>query len=250
MTQSNNTPSSLIQYLNLKSIKNQLVFIGLYSIGIYSLYLYSSDEFMIWVGEEDGVIEYLTALFFISTSILAIRLFFKTKVIWYGLLAIVFFVGFGEEISWGQRLFGYQTPETVNNQNIQGEFNLHNLEILDSKDFSGSEKSGWRKFTSVQFLFNLFWFSYGIIVPLVFFYVMFLQKIISRFKLPVPALVLGICFLVDWVIFRASKSFLLAPGKSPHYYFTMNEMFESCTALIFMVILWEFTNRESRKQRS
>jgi hypothetical protein len=198
---------------------------------------------MIWIGKEDGLIEYLTALFFISTAVLSLRLFLKTKVIWFGLLAIVFFVGFGEEISWGQRLFGYSTPEAVNSQNIQGEFNLHNLKILDSKDLTGSNKSGLKKITSVQFLFNIFWFTYGILIPLIFFYSGIVQKIILKFKLPVPALALGVFFLIDWVIFRISKSFLLIPGKSLHYYYTMNEMFESCAALIFMVILWEFTSR-------
>jgi hypothetical protein len=250
MSNPNKTLSSLIQYLDLPSLKFKLILVGLYSLGIYSLYLYKSDEFMIWIGEEDSLIEYLTAFFFISTSAMAIRMFIKTKVIWFGLLAIVFFVGFGEEISWGQRLFGYSTPETVNSQNIQGEFNLHNLEILDSKDFSGSEKSGWRKFTSVQFLFNLFWFSYGILVPLAFFFIAFLQNIMKKLKLPIPALAIGVCFLIDWLIFRVSKSFLLMPGKSPHYYFTMNEMFESCTALIFMVILWEFTVKKSAQPSS
>ena len=33
----------------------------------------------------------------------------------------------GEEISWGQRIFGYSTPDWIVERNLQREFNLHNL---------------------------------------------------------------------------------------------------------------------------
>ena len=33
----------------------------------------------------------------------------------------------GEEISWGQRIFGYPTPDWIAERNLQEEFNLHNL---------------------------------------------------------------------------------------------------------------------------
>lgn len=128
---------------------------------------------------------------------------------------------------------------------------MHNLEILDSKDFSGEEKSGWRKFTAVQFLYNLFWFIYGIVLPLAVFYLGFVKKLVIKFRLPVPPLAIGIFFMVDWLIFRISKSFLLPAGKSIEYYYTINEMFESCSALIFMmIIIWFFVNKsESLKEK-
>jgi hypothetical protein len=37
----------------------------------------------------------------------------------------------GEEISWGQRIFGITTPDVLGAINAQGEFNLHNIEALD-----------------------------------------------------------------------------------------------------------------------
>ena len=42
---------------------------------------------------------------------------------------VLFFIA-GEEISWGQRIFGYMTPDWVAERNIQKEFNLHNLGVL------------------------------------------------------------------------------------------------------------------------
>ena len=44
-----------------------------------------------------------------------------------GLAALLFLVGM-EEISWGQRLFGFATPEELAEVNWQGEFNLHNVQ--------------------------------------------------------------------------------------------------------------------------
>jgi hypothetical protein len=241
--------NELLEFLELQATKRYLLIITLYSVASYSLYLFFNEEFMIKVGEEDGIFEYLTAFFFITTSIVAVILFVRSKVIWFALLAIVFFVGFGEEISWGQRILGYGTPESVNTQNIQGEFNIHNLEILDSKDFSGTEKSGWKKFTAVQFLYNLFWLAYAILVPLAFFYFAFVKNLATTFKLPVPALSIGLFFLIDWFMFRITKSFLLPPQKSLHYYYTINEIFESCSALIFMMILIFFLEKYQKSKR-
>lgn len=37
----------------------------------------------------------------------------------------------GEEINWGQRIIGFETPAFLANPNIQGEFNLHNIREYD-----------------------------------------------------------------------------------------------------------------------
>ncbi len=44
-----------------------------------------------------------------------------------GGLALLF--GAGEEISWGQRLFGFATPEFLKTVNTQDEFNVHNINL-------------------------------------------------------------------------------------------------------------------------
>ena len=43
------------------------------------------------------------------------------------LVAIVLFIMAGEELSWGQRIFGWATPDSLSGLNEQGEMNLHNL---------------------------------------------------------------------------------------------------------------------------
>ena len=44
-----------------------------------------------------------------------------------GLCLVLFLVGM-EEISWGQRVFGFATPESLAEMNWQAEFNLHNVQ--------------------------------------------------------------------------------------------------------------------------
>lgn len=51
--------------------------------------------------------------------------------------ALLSFVCMGEEISWGQRIFNFSTPEVVKEENIQGEFNLHNMTWMDDDALGG-----------------------------------------------------------------------------------------------------------------
>ncbi len=46
----------------------------------------------------------------------------------YPLGALVFLFAAGEELSWGQHIFGFESPGFFRDQNYQGEFNFHNLE--------------------------------------------------------------------------------------------------------------------------
>src|SRR5437899_4991509 len=46
------------------------------------------------------------------------------------LVAVGTFVVAGEEISWGQRIFGFLTPDALKDINHQGESNIHNISSL------------------------------------------------------------------------------------------------------------------------
>lgn len=66
-------------------------------------------------------------VFFAMTA----RRYFKQRN-WLGgilsvLICLVLFVMAGEELSWGQRIFGWATPEAISKVNAQNETNLHNM---------------------------------------------------------------------------------------------------------------------------
>ncbi|MDD3604553.1 MAG: hypothetical protein PHD86_05145 [Kiritimatiellae bacterium] len=137
------------------------VYIGL--IGLFFLYWgihrISPEFHMNYMQGEDRAAEWLTFIGFagaaaMSWAILRFRAVMGRKTIaFFALLGLFMFVCAGEEISWGQRIFGFGTPEAMVEVNEQNEFNLHNLsfEHLHPKDIVS-------------------WFMkiYGIILPLVF----------------------------------------------------------------------------------
>lgn len=84
--------------------------------------------------QEDGVAEWLTVLGLLLGSLVCFSRFgklFRKRSWWFLLvtlgLGLFLFFAAGEEISWGQRIFGITTPEYFKEHNAQQETNLHNL---------------------------------------------------------------------------------------------------------------------------
>jgi hypothetical protein len=112
--------------------------------------------------QEDGFIEWLGTLGFLAASGLFFAAWRRARhgshppVARLSLLglALLFFLFGGEEISWGQRLLGISTPESVAASNVQDETNLHNLGFLQNT-------------LGVAELFQLFWWSFGVAIPVI-----------------------------------------------------------------------------------
>jgi hypothetical protein len=75
-------------------------------------------------------------------------------------------MGLGEEISWGQRIFNFKTPELFREINVQHEFNIHNIEMFNYRNFDHTRKSDLAAMLTITRLYNIFWFSYGILIPI------------------------------------------------------------------------------------
>jgi hypothetical protein len=76
---------------------------------------------------EDGVVENFQALSLLASTILLALLAWRkqwapTLLVLTGCTLLLLL----EEISWGQRIIGFQPPSTLKSFNRQGEFNLHN----------------------------------------------------------------------------------------------------------------------------
>ena len=87
-----------------------------------------------WIYTEGGVIEILTAVAAaagVVAGIVALR--HRTRLPtgwlqgWVALVTLACVYLTGEELSWGQHLFGWSTPESLMAINDQGETNLHNI---------------------------------------------------------------------------------------------------------------------------
>jgi hypothetical protein len=82
---------------------------------------------------EDGPVEAASALWWLLAAAITLGALLlpvvrrARSVLAYGVLAAFFVVSGGEEISWGQRIFGFAGPEAVVELNKQHETNLHNI---------------------------------------------------------------------------------------------------------------------------
>jgi hypothetical protein len=96
---------------------------------------------VVWIHSENGALEMIHFLMMLGAAILALRILAMPHLYgspWLALWAAIAALGSlyvaGEEISWGQNLFGWLTPEFWRAINDQGETNLHNVSSwLDQK---------------------------------------------------------------------------------------------------------------------
>lgn len=116
-----------------------LLVFALHGFGVVISWI-NTDFFQNNYVNEDGIIEWLTVVGLIIGAIVCFKRFWQTrgssdilfKLATIGLgLALLFLAG--EEISWGQRIFEIQSGEYFRKHNLQGETNLHNLQIGEVK---------------------------------------------------------------------------------------------------------------------
>lgn len=140
---------------------------------------------------------FLTSLLFLYGFSLARKTLDKTwvslakRLVYLG-LAVIFFVGAGEEISWGQRVLGYETPETVSQVNRQEEFNIHNLTVWETT------------FLDADRLFDLFWFLFAVFTPAVALIAPSFRRAAGRF-IPVVFWGVGLLFLYNYFLAKLAK---------------------------------------------
>lgn len=152
--------------------------------------LVSSDT-TLRLTQEDGPYEMLGAIGFAATGVLFGALFVRTwrgdrRCWWFLALALLFLFAAGEEISWGQRLFGW--GDVDRSTNVQGETTLHNLEAFDTVE------GGWLKFPR---LFLLFWLGWLVALPALARVIGPVRTLVARLRLPIPALAFGLVMLAN-----------------------------------------------------
>ena len=146
---------------------------------------------------EDGIIEYGTALMlFISAIIMALRFFriggrqsFKWKMT-VAVLAILFIFAAGEEISWGQRIFGIESSEFFKDNNAQQEMNLHNLVVGETK----INKLIFSKLLTGVLVIYL------VILPILYLKLSWVKNLITNFGVPIVKYHHTIIFIIMTVV--------------------------------------------------
>lgn len=228
----------LIKYLKEVDFLKNYVFAAFIPLVLfYTSYLLLDPDLVLTLTDEDHFYEWLTVLFFLGAAWYSYRMFRSSRNVFFILFAAAFFFAAGEEISWGQRLIGFNTPDIIREINVQEEFTLHNLEIFNTHTHEGDSKSGLARILEINFLFRLGTLVYGILVPLLAFHSGAAAQFTRWLQLPVPPISLGFFFLVNWMTYRTLHSSMISyPGGG-------SEIFE-CLAAYILFILFLFFYRE------
>ncbi|MBJ22494.1 MAG: hypothetical protein CL933_24045 [Deltaproteobacteria bacterium] len=189
-----------------------------------------------WIASESGIVERGTALIFLISSGLAFFVVSRLRhricdgadirrILWLSLLGLFFFVCFGEELSWGQRILGIETLESMKGINVQDENNLHNM-------------MGYL----ADHLFILGVFVYGSILPMLGARVVFFRRAWHWIGLPIASLGLAIGFALasgihEWTIYRFLPEAELRAAE-------VRELLAGCCFLLLMIESWTISGQE------
>jgi hypothetical protein len=180
-----------------------------------------------WLTDEDSVVEWaqfacLLGIVLASGAVTVVAA--QRRMTWAALLfgaitlAAVFVTG--EEISWGQRVFGWATPEILSEANRQNESNIHNIVPIQ------------RAFGIAELLAG----AYGLFVPLV------LVAAPQRWRLPqqaylvAPSLALGSAFAVALVYRFSRLTFLDDAGRAANRYGELAELVLYAAILVHLAL--------------
>ena len=170
------------------------------------------------ITDEDSWIENFSAIAFLVAAIIFFvcywrskgngndLLFFKSSrnLVFLG-LGLLFFVAFGEEISWGQRIFGWATPESLAAINYQQETNIHNLDFFNFKNETDDSFWSFLFVLNAGRIFFYFWFSYLILIPFAYKFIPKCKTWIEKINIPVPAMWLGGLMIANLVFSKIYK---------------------------------------------
>jgi hypothetical protein len=218
-----------------------LVACSLVLLSSYLVYIsLSGTRLLVALTVEDGVFETVTALAFLASSLTLVLLFIKypqgndlsfmrtKRNLFILLLALFFFVGFGEEISWGQRILHVHTPESLKESNMQGEINLHNLAIFHRVGTNGVTKSGLSLLITSDRIYALFILVVFAILPLAA-HISLTRNRLKRLNVPIIPLWIGVFVFANYLIYKMIEP--LAYGHRD----SLTEIKECVFSLLFLV---------------
>ncbi len=176
---------------------------------------------------EDGLVENLTAIALFAAAVIVIVKLWRARgestlrTACHVIFALMLIFGAGEEISWGQRIFGWESGEFFLEHNDQKETNLHNLIVNDTKI---------NKFVFGQILTG-FLAIYFLVLPFAFRGMKRVRAVVNRMGIPVPRVYQSLLFAVAY-----SMTLIIPAGRK----WELGEM--ALAAVIVVVVINSYNN--------
>jgi hypothetical protein len=218
----------------MKSIYKLVIVITLINIALY-IPLFTLDyQKIINLTTEDHIYENLQAIFFLLSAGIMLYLYIKLTTsgnIFFLLLFLFFIICFGEEVSWGQRIFNIRTPEILEKFNLQKETNIHNLWIFQGYSKNTNKNPGFLAWImSSSRIFALFWILYCVIIPILNYLSSGIRRIIYKIKMPIIPVWISLLFVLNHFISKIAENMWLISAKQPVW-----EVKETCFALLYLI---------------
>ena len=196
------------------------------------------DAYKYFTGE-DGLVENMQVVLYAAALVMSFLVARRLRAAdekgiaaMYLLLGVGFFFLVGEEVSWGQRVFGWITPETLREINRQQEINLHNLYSTDMV------------FKWVQLLVGAYGAFLPFLVPRMKLWARYRDKM--AFLVPPPSLALYFFFVFVWRVYRN----LVPPPQGLDFFVSeYSEVLELILAAAFFLFLAYQLRRMRWRQR-
>ena len=201
---------------------------------------------------EDHYFETVGAISFVAASVISLFVYMRavnkryvTSMHWiklfvYSALALLYFFGAGEELSWGQRIF---LPPGLAQANIEEELKIQNLAILEKNTFLTGDN-----------IYTMFWMGFAVAIP-------FASLVWKRFKLfaetfmPIVYWGIGILFLLNYLLAQLVNRIFLSVYDYQTILFpqAVQEIKESNYQLLFvflsLLVLWDLNFRVFPKSK-
>jgi len=223
--------------------------VSVFGVYVAILSLWDTQAYGLLIGE-DAIIEYASFIFWFLAAPILFYSFTRSKlrhqvyslqILPYLLLTTFFIVCAGEEISWGQRILNFETPEFLKTINVQDELTLHNIGSISI-------------FSNAFFLLTIIFF---LLVPYIRSKNPKLKQLIDYFGLPTPnryAVIVYIISLAIWIFIGVrfgTLGFHPFSFYAENYYTQMDdEVFEFLAAYSFFCFSVMDSLKETRLERN
>jgi len=201
-----------------------------------TLYFHGFTGSTKWLLKENGLYENLGAIASFIGSMVLVRAYIKYPVgnsfglfgtkrnVFLLLLAIFMFFVAGEEISWGQQLFGFSVPGLISEINFQGEFNIHNLKMIQ-------ESNNALAISATRLLL-----AYLVLLPMALLAFPTFQRMFNSIGIPFGSIQISLLALANYFIYVYLVSFDVFK-KWTHD--SLHEIFETNLEIVLLVLAFE-----------
>lgn len=225
----------------LLKIFTVIFFILLFLIPIL-LHYFDKDNIVLFLLKDGSVYENIGALSALLSSLIFFYLFKRNpKYYFFLILGLLLLFLFGEEISWGQQFFNYNSPKFFLENNYQKEITIHNLKFFHNENIA--------VFDLGKYLIIVYFVFLTLLSKIFFSF----NKVLNRIHVPIASLLVAFLVLLSREMNTiVNKIFQISPSLPD--ILRIGEIFETSLEIIILYfsleMYYKYTKSKSRNSET